>query len=87
MSSQAREEVELLEKLRAEDELFWRQFNSLRFDSWSEKRLLVRLVLLGSQLAGVRLERLPLYRTARPQTIDYHSTGPDGLEILRVVLA
>lgn len=58
LSSEAREEVELLEKLRAEDELVWRQFNSLRFDSWSEKRLLVRLALLGSQLVGVRLERL-----------------------------
>ena len=58
LSSQAREEVELLEKLRAEDELFWRQFNSLRFDSWSEKRLLVRVGLLGGQLVGVRLDRL-----------------------------
>ncbi len=58
LSLQAREEVELLEKLRVEDELFWRQFNSLRFDSWSEKRLLVRVGLLGGQLLGVRLGRL-----------------------------
>ena len=57
LSAQAREEVELLEKLRAEEELFWRQFNSLRFDSWSEKRLLVRVGLLGGQMVGVRLDR------------------------------
>lgn len=58
LSLGAREQVELLEKLRGEDELFWRQFNSLRFDSWSEKRLLVRVGLLGGQLLGVRLARL-----------------------------
>lgn len=58
LSAEAREEVELLEKLRAEEELFWRQFNSLRFDSWSEKRLLVRVGLLGGQMVGVRLARL-----------------------------
>ncbi len=58
LSLEAREEVELLEKLRAEDEQFWRQFNSLRFDSWSEKRLLVRVGLLGGQMLGVRLNRL-----------------------------
>ncbi len=58
LSLEARQEVELLEKLRAEDEQFWRQFNSLRFDSWSEKRLLVRVGLLGGQMLGVRLDRL-----------------------------
>ena len=54
----AGEEVRRLEKLRAKDEAFWRQFNELRFDSWSEKRLLVRVALLGMQLTGVRLDRL-----------------------------
>lgn len=54
----AGEEVKRLEKLREEDESFWRQFNALRFDSWSEKRLLVRVALLGAQLTGVRLDRL-----------------------------
>jgi transcriptional regulator with XRE-family HTH domain len=54
----AGEEVRQLEKMRAEDESFWRQFNDLRFDSWSEKRLLVRVALLGVQLTGVRLNRL-----------------------------
>lgn len=58
LTLEAREEVKMLEKLRAEDELFWRQFNSLRFDSWSEKRLLVRVGLLGGQFLGVRLKQL-----------------------------
>lgn len=51
-------EVRRLEELRREDDFFWRQFNSFRFDSWSEKRLLVRVALLGVPLVGVRLERL-----------------------------
>ncbi|MBN9414810.1 MAG: helix-turn-helix transcriptional regulator [Candidatus Eremiobacteraeota bacterium] len=51
-------EVLELERLRQKDESFWRQFNSLRFDSWSEKRLLVRVGLLGGQLLGLRLDRL-----------------------------
>lgn len=54
----AGEELLRLEALRREDEPFWRQFNSLRFDSWSEKRLLVRVALLGVALVGVRLARL-----------------------------
>ena len=51
-------EVKALERLRQEDEQFWRQFNRLRFDSWSEKRLQVRVGLLGGQLLGLRLDRL-----------------------------
>lgn len=58
LGREAREEVERLELLRAEDEMFWRNFNSLRFDSWSEKRLQVRLALLGGPLLGIRLARL-----------------------------
>ncbi len=54
----AGDEVCRLEALRREDEPFWRQFNSFRFDSWSEKRLLVRVALLGVPLVGVRLEKL-----------------------------
>ena len=54
----AAKEVKELERLRREDEQFWRQFNSLRFDSWSEKRLLVRVGLLGGQMLGLRLDRL-----------------------------
>lgn len=55
---EAREEVARLEQARAHDEWFWRHFNSLRFDSWSEKRLLVRASLLGGEWVGVRLKRL-----------------------------
>lgn len=54
----AGEEVRRLEKLRSEDESFWRQFNRFRFDSWSEKRLLVRVALLEVPLTGVRLSQL-----------------------------
>jgi len=52
LDESAAKEVESLELLRREDERFWRQFNSLRFDSWSEKRL------LGGQMLGLRLDRL-----------------------------
>ncbi|MBN9420646.1 MAG: helix-turn-helix transcriptional regulator [Candidatus Eremiobacteraeota bacterium] len=58
LGEEAGEEVRRLEALRAKDEAFWRQFNELRFDSWCEKRLLVRVALLGMPLMGVRLERL-----------------------------
>lgn len=58
LGPEAGEEVKRLELLRGQDEMFWRNFNSLRFDSWSEKRLQVRLALLGSQLVGIRLDRL-----------------------------
>lgn len=58
LGESAAREVQELERLRKEDERFWRQFNSLRFDSWSEKRLLVRVGLLGGQLLGLRLDRL-----------------------------
>ena len=58
LDESAAQEVKELEILRREDDLFWRQFNSLRFDSWSEKRLLVRVGLLGGQMLGFRLGRL-----------------------------
>ena len=58
LDESAAREVKELERLRPEDEQFWRQFNTLRFDSWSEKRLLVRVGLLGGQMLGLRLDRL-----------------------------
>lgn len=58
LGTDAGDEVRRLESLRCDDELFWRNFNSLRFDSWSEKRLQVRFALLGAQLLGVRLAPL-----------------------------
>lgn len=56
--------TEALEKLWLHDERFWRNFNSLRFDSWSERFLLVILALLGGQLTGVRLSTLGCRLTA-----------------------
>jgi len=58
LGESAGQEVKTLERLRQQDDLFWRQFNQLRFDSWSEKRLLVRVGLLDGQLLGLRLDRL-----------------------------
>ena len=51
-------EVRQLEKLRRHDQEFWLQFSSLRFDSWTEKRLLVGVALLGGQMLGLRLRDL-----------------------------
>ena len=50
--------TEALERLWFHDERFWRNFNSLRFDSWSERFFLVIFALLGGQLTGVRLSTL-----------------------------
>ena len=58
LGESAGKEVKHLEQLRGQDDRFWRYFNSLRFDSWSEKRLLVRLALLPCQLTKVRLREL-----------------------------
>ena len=54
----ARRQVEQLELMRKADERFWRMFNSLRFDSWTEKWFLVCLALLGAQMVRLRLDRL-----------------------------
>ena len=58
LGEESAEEVRQLELLRKNQPRFWRDFNSFRFDSWSEKRLLVRVALLGMQLTGVRLDQL-----------------------------
>lgn len=58
LGEEAAEEVRQLELLRKNQPRFWQQFNSFRFDSWSEKRLLVRVALYGMQLVGVRLKQL-----------------------------
>lgn len=58
LGEEAAREVRQLELLRKGQTRFWRDFNSFRFDSWSEKRLLVRLALLGMQLVGVRLDQI-----------------------------
>lgn len=54
---EAQREVEQLEALRPDDEPFWRLLNRLRFDSWSEKRLLVRAALSGGDLLQVAPQR------------------------------
>ena len=58
LGENAGKEVRQLELLRKKDNRFWRDFNSLRFDSWSEKRLLVRLAALPCQFTPVRLKDL-----------------------------
>ncbi|MFN8609657.1 MAG: helix-turn-helix transcriptional regulator [Vulcanimicrobiota bacterium] len=47
-----------LECVRADDERFWRQANSVQFHSFTEKRFLVKLALLGAQFTGVGSEQL-----------------------------
>ena len=53
LGEEAALEVRRLEEQRAADEGFWRHLNGVRFDSWSEKRLQVKLGLTGAQLTGV----------------------------------
>lgn len=50
--------LERLEKEKAHDQRYWRNFNSLRFDSWCERWFLLALALLGAQLTGVRLSAM-----------------------------
>jgi len=58
LGPEAAEEVRLLERLRSADDFFWRQLQSIRYDSWSEKRLHVRVGLAGAALTGVCPGRL-----------------------------
>jgi hypothetical protein len=54
----AAQEVMLLEQQRPGDDSFWRQLQSIRYDSWPEKRLHVRFGLAGAALTGVSPGRL-----------------------------
>jgi len=47
LGAEARVEVEQLEALRGEDDFLWQTLNQMSFDSWSEKRLTVRLLGAG----------------------------------------
>ena len=58
LGASAAEEVVRLERRRAGDDRFWRLANSLRFDSWSEKRLTVQLGLRCQQLVAASLSQL-----------------------------
>ena len=53
LGAQAVQEVQRLERLRAGDDDFWRLLQSIHYDSWSEKRLHVKVGLAGAVLTGV----------------------------------
>ena len=56
LGERAAREVVSLEKQRREQDRFWRLANSLRYDSWSEKRLVVQLGLRCQQLLPLSLD-------------------------------
>lgn len=58
LGQQAGERVQLLEFTRRNDDKFWRIVNSLRFDSWTEKDLVVQVGLLSVELAHVSLRQV-----------------------------
>lgn len=47
--------LERLEQAKGPDQRYWRNLNSLRYDSWCERWFILALALLGAQLTGVRL--------------------------------
>ena len=53
LGEEAGQEVRRLEKLRPAADPFWLQLHNICYDSWSEKRLHVKLGLTGAELAGV----------------------------------
>ena len=53
LGAQAAQEVRELEKLRPADDSLWRQLQTIRYDSWSEKRLHIKVALTGAELTGV----------------------------------
>jgi hypothetical protein len=58
LGAEARHEVELLEARRAGDDAFWRLLNGLPYDSWTEKRMAVKLGLAHGELVRVAPRRL-----------------------------
>jgi hypothetical protein len=58
LGPEAQREVESLEQERKHDEFFWRTLNAHSFDSWTEKRCLVRIALLGGQFVTVSPKRI-----------------------------
>lgn len=58
LGAEAADEVAQLEKLRPKHQHFWRQLNSIRYDSWSEKRLQVNMGLTEAELVGLRPGRV-----------------------------
>ena len=53
LGERAGQRVRQLEKVRRQDNKFWRLANSLRFDSWSEKALVVEVGLRCLELTGL----------------------------------
>jgi transcriptional regulator with XRE-family HTH domain len=53
LGPEAAQEVNHLERMRPACDSFWRHLQSIRYDSWSEKRLHVRVGLAGAALTGV----------------------------------
>ena len=53
LGEKAAREVKSLEQLRPAEDAFWRQLQTIRYDSWSEKRLHVRVALAGAELTAV----------------------------------
>lgn len=58
LGEKAQSEVVQLEKLRPKQNHFWRQMNSLTYQSWTEKRFQVRVGLTGADLVGLSARRL-----------------------------
>lgn len=79
LGPEAQREVERLEILRRDDEEFWRLFNRIRFDSWSEKRFMVRVGLAGGHLVNVSSRSLGVdLHVLHPRTgrVDSHTPHP-----------
>ena len=58
LGERAGRRIAQLEKERRGDDKFWRLVNSLRFDSWSEKALVVEVGLRSLELTGLSLARV-----------------------------
>ena len=58
LGEKAAGEVRALEQLRPAHDPFWRHLQGIRYDSWSEKRLHVRVGLTGAELTAVSPESL-----------------------------
>ncbi|MBN9415044.1 MAG: helix-turn-helix transcriptional regulator [Candidatus Eremiobacteraeota bacterium] len=50
--------VEKLEEKKGPDQRYWRNLNSLRYDSWPERWFTAAFALLGAQLTGIRPAKL-----------------------------
>jgi len=58
LGQEAGQRVRQLEAARRHDEKFWRLANSLRFDSWTEKDLVIQVGQISVELTGVSLNQV-----------------------------